>query len=551
MKKLTFIVVLLALGACLLMANGRTQTKDGVKAGDEAAILNPLGSLPLVKEKIKFKIGMIKHPQVVDFETNDMTKVLKEESGMDFEFVYYGVNDSEARQKLDLQFMSGGQDLPDIVNIGMDPASVLYYGENQLIIPLDDYIKNDSYFMKTGLGELSFDPWKYVRAANGKTYTLFSVAAAWETDVYPRFWLNTDWLKELGLSMPTTTTELENIFKAFKNHKFTPDGVKQYVYVSTKDMSFLWNHFFTVMVSPYVYFNNTNRYLYFDKTGQISPIFTSGGWKNALIWIRGMIDNGLIDPLSFTQDMDQLKAIGNTFEGITIGSTSCTPQRIYTNPGDPRVEKFAIVPPLSGPDGGPRVPVYGNESPYRRWAITKNCRYPEAAFRLGDLLMGEKYSLLTRYGTEGVGWKKPAPGAQSYYEGYQATQAPVLQWGLPQNNHWANQSPFIRTYRMTSGVAVKGELKGLDKAAAEVASVSIPFVNQKEVIGGIIYNQAEFEQISEIRSVVETYFKECTVRFLLRDMSIENDWDRYLGELKSIGLDTYIKVSRDAYAKMR
>jgi putative aldouronate transport system substrate-binding protein len=531
------------------MAGGRTQASDGSKGSDEAVILNPLGYLPLVKERIKLKIGMIKHPQVVDFETNDMTKILKEESGVDFEFVYYGVNDSEARQKLDLQFMSGGQDLPDIVNIGMDSASVLYYGENLLIIPLDNYLENDLYFMKTSLDELSFDPWKYVRAANGKTYTLFSVAAAWETDIYPRFWLNTDWLKELGLSMPTTTMELENIFKAFKNHKFTPDGVKQYVYVSTKDMTFLWNHFFTVMVSPYVYFNNTNRYLYFDKTGQISPIFTSDGWKSALIWIRGMIDDGLIDPLSFTQDGEQINTIGNGTKGYAWGASTYYPLN-YMSAEDPRSLTWELMGPLSGPNGGEPVPTYSFAMPGSRWSVTKNCKYPETAFRLGDLLMSEKYSVMSRFGEEGVDWRKPAPNDECYYEGYDPYLIPILPWGVPQNKHWANGAPQLNTYRIMNGMAVKGQIRFIDLWNAEVASKARPYFHTENVIGNIVYNHSEFERIAEIRANVETYFQECYTRFLLRDMSLEQDWNKYLAELKAMGLDTYVEVAQTAYARM-
>jgi hypothetical protein len=33
-------------------------------------------------------------------------------------------------------------------------------------------------------------------------------------------------------------------------------------------------------------------------------------------------------------------------------------------------------------------------------------------------------------------------------------------------------------------------------------------------------------------------------------MSIENDWDKYIGELRAMGLDTYINTARTAYARM-
>jgi hypothetical protein len=65
-----------------------------------------------------------------------------------------------------------------------------------------------------------------------------------------------------------------------------------------------------------------------------------------------------------------------------------------------------------------------------------------------------------------------------------------------------------------------------------------------------VYSRAEVERIGEIRANVETYFLESYTRFLLRDMSLENDWNRYLTELRNMGLDTYVQTARDAYARM-
>ena len=83
------------------------------------------------------------------------------------------------------------------------------------------------------------------------------------------------------------------------------------------------------------------------------------------------------------------------------------------------------------------------------------------------------------------------------------------------------------------------------------ALASLPFVDRDREIGPINYTVRESETISEIVTNVNNYWVECFTRFVLRDMSIENDWNRYLGELRAMGLDTYINTARTAYARMR
>ena len=183
--------------------------------------------------------------------------------------------------------------------------------------------------------------------------------------------------------------------------------------------------------------------------------------------------------------------------------------------------------------------------------ITKNCKYPEVAFRLGDLMMGEKFSVIGRWGEEGVDWLRPAPTDRTYYEGIAPYLIPVYIWSTPTNKLWVQQQgPAIKPYRIFNGSYIQGKLRHLELWNAEASNKSIPYYKHENSIGSIVYSQAEYDRIAEIRANVETYFLESYTRFLLRDMSLENDWNRYLTELRNIGLDTYVQVNRTAYERM-
>ena len=542
------IICLVLFGSFPVFAGGGQQSSQGA-AANERDLLNPLGQLPIVKEKITLTMGMVRSVMSPDLINNYKTIELEKDSNIKLDFIYYGATGTEAQQKLEIEIMAGGTELPDIINFGLDTTTIGFYGSQGMLIPLDNYINNSSYWMKDGIKEMPFDPWKYIRSADNHIYSLFNYAGEFVTEICARMYINTAWLNDANLAMPTSTVEFENMLRAFKNRPPNADGRRTYPFIDIRD-NVRQARFIAPLVGPYVYIGASNRWFYKEPNGTISPVFTTDGWRQALTWIRGMVDEGLIDPLSFTQDAEQIKAIGSSTNQYAMGSSTYYPLN-YIPLDDPRSETWALMGPLSGPNGGDPIPTYSQNLAGSAYYITKNCKYPEAAFRLGDLMMSEKYSVIGRWGEEGVDWIKPAPTEKSYFEGIPAYLIPIYIWDTPTTRLWTQQQgPAIKPYRIFNGSYVVGKLKHLELWNAEAASKSIPYYKVENSIGSIIYAQDEFEKIAEIRANVETYFLESYTRFLLRDMSLENDWNRYLTELRNMGLDTYVQVSRTAYERI-
>ena len=66
-----------------------------------------------------------------------------------------------------------------------------------------------------------------------------------------------------------------------------------------------------------------------------------------------------------------------------------------------RAEGYDILAPLTQ-DNGTGYAVYAASIPTNSFFITKNCQYPEAAFRLGDIMMSEEMSIWNRFGKKGT-----------------------------------------------------------------------------------------------------------------------------------------------------
>jgi putative aldouronate transport system substrate-binding protein len=539
-------VLLVLIGSFPVFAGGGQQ-KTVTGAVDESSLFNPKGQLPLLKEKITLTMGMVTDNTTTDYINNTRTKALEKDSNIHLDFVWYG---SDMAQKVEIQMMAGGTDLPDVLMYGIGTSAAGVYGSQGLLVPLNNYIENSAYWMNQPIKEMPIDPWKYIRSPDGNIYSLFRWNDETGTDTYSRMYINTAWLKEAGLSEPKSTAEFENMLRAFKNRPPNADGRKAYPFIDNRN-NVRAARFMSALIGPFVYLAQGNNWFYRDPTGNISPVFTTDGWRQALTWIRGMVDEGLIDPLSFTQDSAQMNSIAGGTTGYPFGASTTYPLN-FIPADDPRAETWTLMGPLAGPNGGTPVATHGPIMPQPGYFITKNCKYPEAAFRLGDLMMSEKHSVISMWGEEGVDWSKPAPTAKSYFEG--VTPYLILNWagwGTPNTIIWnENIGPQILLSRMQDGTRIQGVTTGLYLWITELAIKSRPYKNSDQLIGNIVYTTQESERVEEIKANVESYFLECYTRFILRDMSLENDWNTYLAELKNMGLDTYVQTARTAFERM-
>jgi len=561
-KSKSFIAVFLIISICLVLVSG-CQQKAGVnqekqsemadttvEKQEEGKEVNDSKNNEVAKEEpVVLTIGHPKSTTVLDYETNFMTLSLEKEGNFDLQFIECGANNEEMKQKIELQIMAGGDDLPDILCYTLDDNSVQYYGSLGAFIPLNDYLENNAYHIKKALEDMPFDPFLYATSPDGNIYGLFHLSTAIETAYYLRLYLNMDWVEALGKEIPSSTQEFEDLLRAFVNEDPNGNGKKdEYGFLTSKTR--IWNHFVMPLMTPFVYAvgQGGNNYLIFNEDGTIGAAYATEGWREGLRWLNRLTTEGLISPLSFTLDEAQVKTIANAQDEHVIGCTTYYPVSWYPT-GDERTVNWACIPCMAGPDGN-RVAPYAPEMPTMSFFITKNCKNPEAAFRLGDMLMSEKYTIMTRYGEEGVDWVHAKPDDVSYVEGYEAKIIPILAWAIPQNKRWDNLGCWMRTPTIANGAAVKGKLTGLDAWANEMAAQCIPYTDKSKVVGKIIYTLEEEEILSEIRTNITTYFQECFVRFVVGDMDLDDDWDAYLKELEDMGLNEYLEIAQNAYNRM-
>lgn len=515
-------------------------------AGIDTSNLNPPGTIPILKNTVKLTMGVTQDTNIEDRNTNAYTKMWEEGANVEFEFIDFP--SADAKQKLSVMIASDSE-LPDMVTISLSDIETYTYGSQGYFIDQNLYMDTLSYYMKQYLDNGDEEKYgKYIRSADGALYSFPRIIEDLGNDWCHRHWINKTWLEKLNLTMPKTTEEYYNVLKAFKEQDPNGNG-------KADEMPLLGNRngwaqdVWKTLMNAFIYSNCEFDYLLVDN-GKISAAYNQEGWRKGLEYMNKLCSEGLLSPLTFTQDQNEFKQIIEDQDAQLIGSMTAGSMSVY-QPASKRKEDMIHLPPLTGPDGVSWTSYRVSGIPSFMGFITKSCKDPVAAFMAFDYTANYDMAMTARFGVKDVDWKDPEPGAKGLYEsmGYQ----PLFEyinpiWGTLQNSQWGENHPTRRTYEMICGTVWDGNPYDSQYMTAQ----AVPdYMDKKpeETVERIIYLPEEVEEIADIKSSLDTYRDEAVAAFITGNRPL-SDWDNYVKELDNIGLARYLEVAQTAYDRM-
>ncbi|MGN0178325.1 MAG: extracellular solute-binding protein [Monoglobaceae bacterium] len=539
-----------AMCAMMLLSGCGGKSTSSEKATEEYVAdqnLNAPGEFPVCKEKITITVGIPKDPLVQDYDTNLYTKLLEEKMNCDIEFTYLPSSSSEAQQKLELMVSAGGNDLPDvIINVPISDSTISRYASKGFIIPLNEYYENSAYYLND-VCEKEPELKKMITMTDGNIYVVPRYLKIMQNELGYRMWIYEPWLEKLGLEMPKTLDEFYNVLKAFKEQDPNGNGIADEIPLlgATNGGESWFKDFIAAAYQP---IDPQSKYLY-PENGKIKAAYIQPEYKEAIKYMNKLCSEGLLSPSSFTSDAAQCKQTVQNPNGVQVGAfTSMAPT--YLSSSDERKDGYKIMPPLTREDGTGYA-VYAASIPVNAFYITKNCKNPEAAFRMGDIMMSEEMTIHSRFGQKGTDWLEPTEDQKSMYDsmGYEAKINPVLTWGSPQNSHWQNGAAGYRSYALSFSTVDSGT----NIFETEIANKLQTYMDKipKEYITKLIYTEEEMDTVNEIQQNIDAYKTDNVTRFIIGDLDIESGWDSYVEELKKIGVDELVQISQDAYDRLK
>ena len=369
---IVFGVVMSACGA----GNSGSEEDDGQNARQAAG----------PKEKIKIEITQ-DGTGLPSPEDNDIEKTLSEK--LDAEITLTAIqNFEDYMNQLKVRIAAGNY--PDLMRL--DLVTLKEFAQKGLLLDLTPYMDNELKEAKEFMGEELL----VKGTVDGKQYAITRIP-----DVpFNSFWIRKDWLEALNLEVPTNLDELYEVAKAFTEND--PDGNGKddtYGFTGTE---------FSTFAPIFGAFGVGLPGSVYVRDGQTIDAYYDPGMKDALVYIKKLIADNLVDPSIMTnkgtmaRDQAFQGKAGIIWIGWTdIGKVEFIEQYKTINPN---AEWIQIEPPV-GPDGLQYDSSFDASSPSRLYAIPKELeKHPEKLQKVFDLInyvSSREGNMLVMYGLEG------------------------------------------------------------------------------------------------------------------------------------------------------
>lgn len=509
------------------------------------------GEFPMVKEPITLKVMAAQSAQVEDLKTNEFTKMLEEKTGIKIE--WSSVPESNASEKFNV-IMSTGEDLPDVfIGFNINMAQQKLLGEEQGMFVninpyLEDYGKNIlKYFEKLPLLE------SFSRTPSGGLYGLSAVEESYHVKYPMKAWISKSYLENLKMDFPENTKEFKELLSAIKEKDPNGNGKNDEVPFagaatgwSTSVVPYIMSAFIDYYEVPGVGNTTasgvTNAIAFTVTDGKIDTAFDKEGWKEGLKYLNELVEEGLLDPTSFTQDVQQLRTLtGNSANNAGVFTAGAVSAAVTS--GD-KYKDYVAMKPLAGPDGHKYTCYSPALAGFGKYAITKNCKNVAAAVRLADYLVSEEGTLNMFVGKEDRDWEYIEDDSVLGLNGEPARYRSLTSWGTQQNACWLKMGPYFFPDKLRNGVEPKDELEVM--LYQETKEKYEPFNNSKYLLPVTILDEDMTEYV-DIVTPLANYLAQMTAQFATGASDIDKEWDGYIDTLDSMQADKLTDMMNKAY----
>jgi len=503
------------------------QTADSSKDNDETKKENTSGKI--TDKPITLTYWMSNQAYETDATMGDTPfyKELEKQTGVHIEFLH--PPQGQSGEQFNLMLASG--DLPDMIEYTWlkYPGGPEKAISDDIILPLNDIINKYAPNLKKYLAA-NPDVDRILKTDERKYYVFPFIRGADILMVSFGPHIRKDWLNDLGLEIPTTISEWEEVLIKFRDEKnaeapltFMPSSIRQ-----NRLGSFILGAY---GVAGDFYVDNNEI-----KFGPIEP-----GYKEALATLAKWYKEGLLDPDFAAQDSQTFNA---KVTGGKTGAFLASPgsgMGTYLTTMKNKDTKFDLSgapwPTLNKGEtpkfGMKDFPYFGSNDV----AITTNCKEVEIAAKWLDYGYGEEGHMLFNFGIEGESYEM--------VNGY-----PTYTDFITNNPDGLSMAVIARRYMrsVAGGPFVQDE---------RYIMQYLQYPQQREALGiwsdfddstripPITPNPDESQRLASIMAEVNTYVNENMLKFIMGQQSLDN-FDEYVKQIKRMNIDEAIKIQQAA-----
>ena len=503
---------------------------------------------PIAKNPAKLIIMVKDYLGLTDYSNMAINQYFKDK--FNISVTWQVVQNGQELNKMVLAYTSGN--LPDIF-MGMSPSGYAYnekYIKQGLLLPLDTYIDKYAPNVKKIFSQQKDVNYLCTDPEDGKKYMLPMITrdASIGQSMF-QLYINSTWLSNLGLKMPTTTAEYKSVLQKFKTDDPNGNGLQDEIPLAMEA------GLEPCAYGPFglsVYFDMD----YVDNSGKIQFAPVSTEYRDALAYYKDLWANGLIDKDWWSTDANLLKLKGSA-KVEALGSFIATNSSSVV--GAARALKdYTIVPPLTGPSGTKTWTYTTEENVWPEWfMVTNACKYPEIAVRFADYFYSLEGTLVAMNGPPGPKneWNYDSKGnpvsliQKNLPSGWllQKWQS-IITPGYPIPHYTSPAYDAIMTYLPDASLTTEQISNNRDEKNAYTLYSA---VKPENYLPKLNLTAAQNDIDTPISQTVMAYVNKTNGQFLRNEISLDNDWDTYITNLTNFGYKTIIADQQVAYDKYK
>ncbi|SLN51967.1 Lipoprotein LipO precursor [Pseudoruegeria aquimaris] len=494
------------------------------------------GHLRIVDEPLTLTIQM-NHARYPRYNEDwPVEKVASEWTGIHLRDATVGANtrtDENTGKTEALNLMLATGNVPDIVGSSRLKDFVNQYGPEGAFIGLNDLIEEHAPNLKAFLDERP-EIRSAIQAANGEIYYIPYLPDG----KYGRaYFIRYDWLDALGLEVPQTVEEFEQVLIAFRDGDPNGNGLKDEIPYFARQ----WPELIRLVTLWDGRSSGSDTYhdFYVDN-GELKHPYAGEGYREGIKNLARWYAEGLIDPEVFTRGSSAREyLLSENLGGAThdwFASTSG-----YNDSLADKVPGFqfkAMAPPasISGKriEEHRRIPIKPDG-----WAIGYTNKHPVETIKYFDFWFTEEGRRLANFGVEGQQY--------TMVDGKPKFTEELLTNGKPVNN---------QLYEVGAQLQARGyhqdyeyERQWSNKYALE----GIALYDQGDYLIdqflGVALNEDEQKVYDKYWESIRTYMLERQQGWVLGNGDVEADWDDYIATLNKMGFQEVLDAMNSAYKR--
>lgn len=516
---------------------------DSSSSDNTGVTMSAPGEYPIVNEKVTYTVMAPQTNYILDLQTNAYTQWLEEKTNVHIE--YETVPEAALTEKVNLSLASS--EIPDAyLSCNIDSASQVKYGKEGVFVDMAPMIEQYGYEIPKAYEANNLLPGA-VTTPDGEIFALAGVNECYHCLYCGRAWINQTWLDNLGLDYPETTEDFVNVLRAFKEQDANGNGDPNDE-IPMLGISGMWRaSCYDFLLGSFVYNDFTDRLSV--ENGTVNYVANTEEFRNGLRFIRSLIEEELIDPVSLTITEDE----AHVLTGGDVATVGVATGMAYWNVLSANDEEYIGLSPLEGPNGVRNAFVRATGIVSGQFAITNKAENPEILFRWADAQFSEEATYFSSWGPEGEGWEKAPEGTlgingkQALYvvlDGVNNTGSDTVQNLAMPNIALANRTSDFRL-----GQAVGGDDKSEERLYEAASKYYYPYAKE-QTYPLMVMSAEDSAVVNEYKTAINAYVDEMISGFLAGTYDLDKDWDSYLSEFDALGLEDYLNVLQSAYDKV-